>query len=91
MRLHAQLTDRLREELPPLGFPCITPAGNESPIVAFEVREPGETQERLKDAGVHIAIRHRNKMRISPSVYNNDEDVDRLVQTLAETARRPSH
>ena len=83
IRDHARgLTDRLLEELPRRGYPTITPPENESPIVAFEVRDPTATAARLHDAGVHVAMRFGNKMRLSPSVYNNQEDVDRLLSAL---------
>jgi len=76
------LTDRLQEELPRRGYPSITPKGNESPIAAFEVGDPAGTATRLKEAGVHVAMRFGNKLRLSPSVYNNQEDVDRLLDAL---------
>ena len=83
IRNHARtLTDRLQEELPQRGYPTITPRGTESPIVAFEVNDPPATTVRLRDAGVHVAMRYGNKMRLSPSVYNNQEDVDRLLDSL---------
>ena len=77
------LTDRLMEELPALGYSTITPKGNESPIVTFLVPNPRTTIEKLRNAGVHVAMRHGNKMRISPSVFNNQEDVSRLLEALA--------
>tara|TARA_Y100000588_G_scaffold156317_1_gene170362 strand:+ start:194 stop:1426 length:1233 start_codon:yes stop_codon:yes gene_type:complete len=85
IRAHARtLTERLQEELPALGgYTSITPRGNESPILAFACEEPAAAMEKLKGAGVHVAMRYGNKMRISPSVFNNQEDVDRLLQALA--------
>lgn len=77
------LTDRLMEELPALGYPAITPKGNASPIVTFVVPDPAATVEKLRNVGVHVAMRHGNKMRISPSVFNNQEDVSRLLEALA--------
>ncbi len=83
IRNHARtLTDRLQEELPARGYPSITPRGNESPILAFEVKDPETTMKQLRNADVHVAMRFGNKMRISPSVYNNQEDIDRLLQAL---------
>ena len=83
IRTHArELTDRLHRELPPKGCTPITPADNESPIVAFQVPEPELTMQRMKAAGVHVAMRFRDKMRIAPSVYNNHEDVDRLIAAM---------
>jgi selenocysteine lyase/cysteine desulfurase len=84
IRAHARsLTDRLQKELPAIGYPSITPKGNESPICAFACKDPGQTMEKLLKAKVHVAMRFGNKMRIAPSVFNNHEDVDRLLAALA--------
>ncbi|MBK9170656.1 MAG: aminotransferase class V-fold PLP-dependent enzyme [Bryobacterales bacterium] len=83
IRTHVRtLTDRLQKELPAIGYPSITPHGNESPICSFVARDPGRTMEKLRAAGVHVAMRFGNKMRISPSVYNNQQDIDRLLAAL---------
>ena len=65
-----------------MGYPSITPKGNESPIVAFAVDDLVATTEKLKSADVHVAMRFGNKMRISPSVFNNHQDIDRLLAAL---------
>ena len=83
IRRHVRtLTDRLQAELPALGYPSITPKGNESPIVVFEAKDPASTINKLRAAGVHVAMRFGNKMRISPSVFSNDQDIDRLLGAL---------
>jgi selenocysteine lyase/cysteine desulfurase len=38
--------------------------------------------DKLRNANVHVAMRFGNKMRISPSVFNNQEDIDRLLNAL---------
>ena len=76
------LTRRLQEELPALGYPSITPRDNDSPIVAFVAADPEQTLARARQAGVHVALRFGNKLRLSPSVYNNHDDVDRLLRAL---------
>jgi len=76
------LTDRMQRELPALGYPSITPKGNESPILAFACKDPEGTLRKLRSANVHVAMRFGNKMRIAPSVYNNQEDVSRLLGAL---------
>lgn len=84
IRTHVRgITDRLQEELPKIGYPSVTPKGNESPIVVFAASEPDSTMEKLRGAGVHAAMRFGNKMRLSPSVFSNDDDVDRLLRALA--------
>ena len=57
--------------------------GNESPIIVFRASNPAETMKKLRAAGVHVAMRFGNKMRISPSVFSNQEDIDRLLRALA--------
>ncbi len=84
IRAHARtLTDRLQRELPTIGYPSITPKGNQSPICAFVAQDPVKTMDKLNKARVHVAMRFGNKMRIAPSVFNNQEDVDRLLAALA--------
>ena len=70
--------------MPALGYSSITPEDNESPIVSFVAADPGATMARLKQAGVHVALRFGNKIRISPSVYNNHQDLDRLLAALPQ-------
>ncbi|MBI2501893.1 MAG: aminotransferase class V-fold PLP-dependent enzyme [Candidatus Latescibacteria bacterium] len=83
IRAHARsLAERLQEELPALGYPSITPRGNESSILAFVAKDPAATLARTRGAGVHVAMRYGDKMRLSPSVYNNHEDIDRLLAAL---------
>ncbi|MFA6107981.1 MAG: aminotransferase class V-fold PLP-dependent enzyme [Candidatus Latescibacterota bacterium] len=83
IRTHVRtLTDRLQEELPAIGYRSITPRGNESPILAFVAPDPAATLARARAAGVHVAMRFGDKMRLSPSVYNNHEDLDRLLAAL---------
>ena len=77
------LTDRLQKELPAMGYRSITPPGNESPIVVFRTSDPAVTMKKLRAAGVHAAMRFGDKMRLSPSVFSNQRDVDRLLNALA--------
>ena len=84
IRAHARsLTERLQKELPGMGYPCITPKGNESPIVTFLVKDPKATAGRLRKANIELTLRFGNQMRIAVSVFNSREDVDRLLRALA--------
>src|SRR4030095_16530016 len=50
-RAHArQLTDRLQKELPAAGYPSLTPKGNETPILAFGLKDSATTQAQLRHA-----------------------------------------
>jgi selenocysteine lyase/cysteine desulfurase len=84
IRAHArQLTDRLQKELPPLGYKPLTPRGTETPILAFELKDAAATARALqsgKVAGTIIA--NENRLRLSVSVFNTHEDVDRVVDVL---------
>ncbi|HYL36279.1 MAG TPA: aminotransferase class V-fold PLP-dependent enzyme [Bryobacteraceae bacterium] len=87
IQAHARpLTERLRKELPAIGYPCITPKGNESPIVTFLLKDAPKAQARLERAKVIVTVRREKQggqMRVSPSVFNNLVDAGRLVDALA--------
>jgi selenocysteine lyase/cysteine desulfurase len=87
IRAHArQLTDRLQKELPSLGYPSLTPAGNETPILAFELKDPVQTAKKLKQANVAATIIDTEKrLRLSVSVFNTQDDIDRVVSALSST------
>ena len=80
---HAKpLCDKLIEELPKLGYPCITPLGSPTPITAFLVENPEETSAKLKAAKVAAKVKWK-QMRVSPSVFNTMADVDQLLDALS--------
>jgi len=84
IRTHARsLTDRLQVELPRLGYTSITQRANDSPIVSFTTPDPTAAMAKLRAAGVHVAMRFGDKMRIAPSVYNNQDDISQLLEALA--------
>ena len=84
IRAHAkQLTDRLQKELPPLGYKPLTPIETQTPILAFELKDAAATTKILQ-AG-HVAatvIGNENRIRLSVSVFNNHEDIDKVVAVL---------
>jgi selenocysteine lyase/cysteine desulfurase len=81
IRAHVRpLTDRLQEEMPALGYPTITPKGNDSSIVSFTVRDGDAAKAKLKKAKIVVTL--GSYMRVSPSLFNNLSDVDRLLETL---------
>ena len=85
IRTHArQLTDRLQKELPTLGYPSVTPKGNETPIVAFQLKDSAATAQKLKRAGVAATIIDgEQRLRLAVSVFNNNEDIDKLLTALS--------
>jgi selenocysteine lyase/cysteine desulfurase len=87
IRAHArQLTARLQKELAAAGLTPLTPDGNDTPIVAFQVKDAGETAKRLKAANVAATIvAPENRLRLSVSVFNTHQDIDRVVRVLSAT------
>ena len=98
IRAHAKpLTDRLQREVPRLGYPSITPPDNPTPIVSFLTPEYEKTAQKLLKAFGESPIAMRRweftdssgevriiqGMRISPSIYNHDQDIDRLMSALS--------
>ena len=80
---HAKpMCDKLIDELPKLGYPCITPPGSPTPITAFLVDDPEATNAKLKKANVTAKIKWK-QMRVSPTVFNTMDDVDQLLNALA--------
>jgi selenocysteine lyase/cysteine desulfurase len=84
IRAHArQLTDRLQRELPPLGLEPLTPGGTATPIVAFGVKDAAATAKALQAAKVTATIvANESRLRLSVSVFNTHEDIDRVVEAL---------
>jgi selenocysteine lyase/cysteine desulfurase len=85
IRAHARrLTDRLQKELPPLGYPSVTPHGTETPIVAVEIKDVAATMRRLSAANIAATIiENEKRLRLSVSVFNDDQDIDRVLGALA--------
>jgi selenocysteine lyase/cysteine desulfurase len=84
IRAHARmLTERLQTELPPLGYKPLTPRTTETPILAFELKDAAATAKALHDAKVTATIvANENRLRLSVSVFNTHEDIDRVVEAL---------
>lgn len=77
------LVDHLQEALSKApGFVPLTSRGSESPIVAFAVQgAQARFAARLKTQGIGISV-YENRLRISPSVYNDIGDVEHLIRVL---------
>jgi selenocysteine lyase/cysteine desulfurase len=84
IRAHArQLTERLQKELPAKGYPSVTPKANETPIVAFQLKDVPDTTRRLRDANIAATIiGDEKRLRLAVSVFNTHADIDKLVAAL---------
>lgn len=76
------LLERLRKEMPRLGFEPITPTGTKSALITFVVKDRKPVLNKLKRANINVRL-GRNFLRVSPSVYNDMQDIDRLLEALA--------
>ena len=76
------LLARLREEMPRLGFEPVTPPGTRSALITFTFKDRAPVVERLRKANVNARV-GRNFIRLSPSVYNDMADVERLLGAFA--------
>jgi selenocysteine lyase/cysteine desulfurase len=79
----AKLTGILKRELPRLGYALLTPPESRAPIVACALE--GARQKlgaKLDAARVRITL-SQHRFRITPSVFNDEADIDRLLKALA--------
>ncbi len=75
------MLDRLQAELPKLGFEPLTPDRG-GPIVSYAFRDAAKRfGSALAAAKIKISV-YENMIRISPSVYNDMEDIERLLRVL---------
>ena len=76
--LNARLLDGLDRER----FTCISPRPGESTIVTLQVvGDPAPVRARLERARITVSFSGR-RIRVSPALYNQDRDVDRLLEVL---------
>jgi selenocysteine lyase/cysteine desulfurase len=81
-RYRQPLVDRLQLELPRLGFLPLTPQPTTGPTVAFAYRGAAAKFSAILDkAAIKITV-SENTLRISPSVYNDMGDIERLLTAL---------
>src|SRR3569623_561747 len=78
----APLLAQLREGLARPDLLPLTPPGTPGPVLAYAVKGAARRFDApLKAAGVTIST-YDDRIRISPSVYNTPEDIDRLLAVL---------
>jgi selenocysteine lyase/cysteine desulfurase len=73
---------RLRAEMPRLGFTPVTPNGTRSALITFTFTDRAPVVEKLRKANVNARV-GPNFIRLSPSVYNDMADIERLLAALA--------
>jgi selenocysteine lyase/cysteine desulfurase len=79
---HARaLTQRLQAELPKMGFVPLTPPECTGHIVSYSLRNPDVAQKALQARSIEVTF-DQHRMRVSPSIFNDDRDIDLLLETL---------
>ena len=83
IQAHAQgLIAPLRDGLTARGYTIITPPGTQTPILtALHPQAKTRLTDPLAKAQVRISL-HDHHFRIAPSVFNDSNDVDRLLAAL---------
>src|SRR5882757_9684616 len=77
------LLRRLQEELPNHGFGQLTSPDFQGSYVVFSYEGPGPPfRQPFSDARIYVTL-NKNKIRVSPSVYSDMDDIDRLVRILS--------
>lgn len=78
------LLKKLNEEMPRLGFTPVTPKNGTASLVTFAKTDLGKSNipRRLEEAKINVRLA-QHWMRISPSVYNDMGDIERLLAVLA--------
>ena len=83
IQAHRQpLLTRIREGMTRLGFTPQTPEGTTSPLITFAMRDGAAVAQKLQRARVNARV-SQHWIRLSPSVYNDMADVERLLKALA--------
>ena len=98
IRAHAKtLIDRLQKEMPALGYASITPKDAQSSIATFLCKDAEVTRAKITRAvaagkakilltGPNSALtvgRFGNHLRFSVSVFNNQDDVTKVLEVLS--------
>jgi cysteine desulfurase / selenocysteine lyase len=83
------LVDRLLRGLDELPYQLISPrrGPRRSTLILFSHQDSHRNQKvhgALTDAGIDVALRN-DKLRISPHLYNSDNDIDAALAVLAHT------
>ncbi|HWA35541.1 MAG TPA: aminotransferase class V-fold PLP-dependent enzyme [Cyclobacteriaceae bacterium] len=74
---------KLQAELPSRGFLPLTPPESTSPVISFAFKDAEKIlKPKLEAARVNISV-YPHRIRISPSVYNDMADIDKLIQAVS--------
>jgi selenocysteine lyase/cysteine desulfurase len=79
------MIDAIQADLRRRGYEPLTPLGTKTPLVAFALKDARrKLPEVLNKAGVRITV-SQHRFRPSISVFNDMNDIDRLLAALPKT------
>ncbi len=78
-----RLLKRLRSGLLDRGARLLSPDNSGTPILVFDTDDVAEAARKLERRKIFVTA-YDNRIRVSPSVYNDDDDVDQLLQALSD-------
>ncbi|MFN7920503.1 MAG: aminotransferase class V-fold PLP-dependent enzyme [Bryobacteraceae bacterium] len=82
IQAHAKpMVERLRKELPKLGYPLMTPADTPTPTTSFVVADQAKLTAKMKRANIDVK-QQWSQMRVSVSVYHEMSDIDRFLNAF---------
>ena len=83
----AELIHMLRNRLEELGVEVLTPEMDKpAGILTFKARKPEEIVKRLRRMNIVVSVRGGG-VRVSPHFYNNEEDIERLIDAVGKIIR----
>jgi len=77
------LIDRLQEKLPRLGYASITPRESATALVSFRHNGNRENLDKKLDARKITISVSEHHFRVSPSIFNDMDDVEKLIGALS--------
>ena len=81
-----ELTTYLYEQVEERDFKVITPKAwhDRAGILSFDVPEPESVKTLLMERKIVVNVRDGGTLRVAPNFYNSRQDIDTLVDALAE-------
>ncbi len=76
------LLKKLHAEMPRLGYDSITPPESTSALISFRMNDRADVARRLQKARVNARVAQQF-LRLSPSVFNDMGDVEKLLEALS--------
>ena len=88
-RHRTPMLERLHSALPAMGMKALTPATSQTPLAVFSFEGAAKRLgPALTAAKIKVQL-YRNRIRISPSVYNDMADIEQLLRVIASGSHTP--